>query len=249
MPNLNTLLQKCASDDERDDFIDGLFEILKKKVNAVLLFGPCNNEVAEKADSTYYYKKQNQDSFFSIHYQEDELAVLPAVIANTKRPKGKLKDKSVAEVYQAFLKDCYLYGTGTCQHYAILGAYFLAKEFEVELSIETIFSSKSHTYIRLHTNPEYVMDFWSPMFCEYDNTTEWNEFFGSTYMRNKDSTYRQDLKLTSTQLTTMSSGIFSETNKKQRLAMIEEVMAEAEKERALDQPEELSSSDKSGMVL
>lgn len=235
MSELNAKLQSYTAEYKKVDFMYEQFTQLKEKVDEVLLFGPCNNEEAEKAKKAYYSRrdKQGQYQFFSPEYTQEELKALPAVLASSLSLSADSKTMTEpAAVFEHFLKSAYLYGTGTCEVYSIVGAYFLATEFEVELSIETIYSDQSHTYIRLHTSPEFAMDFWSPMLCLYTDTVSWNEFFGSQYMRNSNSDIKQNIRLNREELLAMGERIFSEENTKRRLKIIDEVVLTVQQESA-----------------
>lgn len=139
-------------------------------------------------------------------------------------------------IYEDYLRRAYLFGTGTCEFFSIVGAYFLAREFDVRLSIETICSNESHTYIRLHTNPEYILDFWGEMVCKYDDNISWNEFFGLAYVRNGSTEFRQEIQLTSTQLIEMGARVFSNDNEIIRQNMIGRVRLMMAQELSLARP-------------
>ncbi|MCL9683853.1 hypothetical protein [Legionella maioricensis] len=255
MKELDITLQSYTADYKKVDFMYEQFLRLKEKVDEVLLFGPCNSDAAEEAKKVYYSRrdKQGQRPFFSPQYRKDKLDALPAVIASSlslsTAPQTMGKP---AEVYEHFFKLAYLYGTGTCEFYAIVGAYFLATEFDVELSIETIYSEQSHTYIRLHTSSEFAMDFWSPMLCLYTDTISWNEFFGSRYMRDAGSEIKQHIRLNKEELLAMGKRVFSEENTELRLHLIEEVLLLVRQEsgtEASDKESDLKSSECSGNAI
>ncbi|KTD34029.1 hypothetical protein [Legionella israelensis] len=226
MKNLNSILESLQND-EKADFLASLFATLQKEVNDILKFGACNNEIAEKTANVYYTRKKNK--FFAVHYKKDEMAALPAVIANDLCLTDSHTSKTDID-YKEILREAYLYGTGTCQSFAIVGAYVLAKKYEVNLSIETIFSYESHTYIRLHTQPEYIFDFWSPVACAYDDTINWNESVNYAYIRNSKVDYKTDIFLDSRQLIEMGSIIFTAENQNRRESNIKKVMNCADQE-------------------
>lgn len=225
MTSLNSLLKSYNSDDDKMNFMFDVFKTVKKKVDAVLLFGPCNNKDAEEASNVYYNKKNwKKNTLFSVKYQSNELKALPAVIANSLRPKDTTQINLLPSVlYKLYLQNAYLFGTGTCELYAVVGAYFLATEFDLDLSIETLYSNESHTYIRVHTEPEYIMDFWGSMACEYKDTLSWNEFFGEQFIRNKNSSTQKEIQLNSKELLNMGEDVFSEKNTLQRTRFINKV--------------------------
>jgi hypothetical protein len=244
MKELNRKLRSYNFDYQKVDFMYELFTQVQEKVDVVLLFGPCNNASAEKGKRTYYSRreKQGQSSFFSVQYSNDELDVLPAVIASSlSLSVDPVTMNESVEAYEHFLKSAYLYGTGTCEVYAIVGAYFLATELDVDLSIETIYSDQSHTYITLHSNPEFIMDFWSPMLCLHSDTVTWNEFFGSQYMRNSSSDIKQNIRLNKEGLLAMGERVFSEENTVRRLQIIEKVRLAVQKESTVENVSEKPS--------
>ncbi|WP_131781249.1 hypothetical protein [Legionella gresilensis] len=212
------------------------FTRLKKKVDKVLLFGRANSPIAERVASLYYINNdRNKNQFFPVNYSQSELDVLPAVIADSLRLSDK-EQRNVQKTiepfarYSKYFENAYLYGTGTCETYAIVGAYFLMVEFvDVELSIETLYSDQSHTYIRVHTTPEYIFDFWGNFLCEYTDTPTWNECVGECYPRNDKSRTKTVITFSDReQLITLGNDIFSEKNKERRLKIFNQV------ERLLD---------------
>ena len=237
MSALNSMLKSFDNNDDKLDYMYSIFTSIKRKVDAVLLFGPSNSPIAEQATNTFYNKKHFKNSLFPVTYTKKEIAVLPAVIATRMQLEEKSENVSPSEKYESYLKRAYLYGTGTCELFSIVGAYFLATEFDVEVTIETIMSNNTHTYIRLNTNPEYIMDFWATMFCEYDNSREWNDFFGLEYIRNKDSEFKKEIQLNSTELIALGNRIFTEKNTELRLKIINDVSAEVQKELSTVQPD------------
>ncbi|WP_133135552.1 hypothetical protein [Legionella rowbothamii] len=209
------------SAEEKFEFLYKLFEILNTEVKQILSFGPSNTVQAQKANDLYHFLKDRKN-FFPIQLHKDEFANLPTVFAQNllyandlnKADKANKTDK--ANIYEHYLQLALYYGTGTCEFFSIVGAYFLAKKYDINLSIETIFSDESHTYIRLHTNPEYILDFWSEMVCEYDDEVTWLEVLGPNYQR-KDATFKTELILNSNDLIAMGDRVFTEQNARIRL--------------------------------
>ncbi len=242
MKELNALLQSCTTDSEKIDFMYDEFIKLQSKVEEVLLFGPSNNDAAEEAKKVFYQReKQGQGSFFSGQYTNKERLALPAVIAQSLSLATESQIiESPAEQYESYLKSAYLYGAGTCEYYAIVGAYFLAVEFNVDLSIETIYSHESHTYIKLHTSPEFIMDFWSPMLCQHNDTVSWNEFFGFRYIRNSSSEIKENIQFNREELLALGARVFSEQNRELRLQIIDKVVLRAQQESAVKTSDENS---------
>ncbi len=241
---LNTEIQKCVDKDERLELMFSYFKKLKAKVDEILLFGPCNNAIAEETANAYYYKKQcqNKGSLFPVRYSKKELQALPAVIANKlSQSDDRLKTQGTTlNTFKEYFKRAYLYGTGTCEYYAIVGAYFLATEFDVSMSIETLYSTETHTYIRVHTTPEYIVDFWGELVCEYNDTLSWNEFFGE-FPRNSTSETKTNIHFSeSSQLIGLGKDIFSEQNEQQRLSILQQVKLLVAREHSSEVvPEEL----------
>lgn len=218
MPDLSLLLDEFSTFDEKQEFIYEVFTCIKSRVKEILSFDPCNNQIAHKAVATYYYNRQ-QNNFFPVNYRKDELEALPAVIANILclEADSKQRPADTLDLFERYFASGYLYGTGTCEVFAIIGAYILATEFDVKLSIETIYSNESHTYIRLHTNPEYIFDFWATMTCQHDDQLSWNEFFGEQYIRDEQAVLKTELVLNSEQLIEMGKSVFTEHNERLRV--------------------------------
>jgi len=214
---LDTVLQSITNPHEKTDFMERLFVQLNSRVQQILLFGPCNNSAAKKASNIYFQGKENR--LFPIKSQGQDLDALPAIIANLLTPNRNL----YLNDFEKYLKISFLYGTGTCEFFAIVGAYILATEFNVSLSIETAFADESHTYIRLHTTPEYIFDFWSQMACEYSDTVTWNETLGPTMLR-KNSELKINARYSSDELIAMGNKVFTEENQLLRLKIIQDVM-------------------------
>ena len=225
MPNLNLLLSSMENDDEKMDLMGELFNKIEEQVRQILLFGPSNTPQTERA--AFIYHDSRKRKFFPAQYRKVELEALPAVIANSfyyaEHECGAAFD------LQESMRAAFLYGTGTCECFSAVGVYLLAKEYDVKLSIETIFSNESHTYIRLHTQPEYIMDFWSSMLCTYSDNATWNEILGDTYPRSKEARYQTDTTLNSTQLLEIGAQVFTEGNTTRRVALIEAVNEKMDK--------------------
>lgn len=120
-----------------------------------------------------------------------------------------------------------------------MGAYFLATEFDVSMSIETLYSIETHTYIRVHTTPEYIIDFWGGLVCEYNDTVSWNEFFGE-FPRNETTTTKINIHFSDgSQLLDFGADIFSEHNKVMRANILEQVKILVAKE----QPSEVTEKE------
>lgn len=218
MPHLNELLQSKTDKLEKLEFIQDLFDKLSKQVNQILPFGPSNGSLAEKIAPFYY--NRNSPRFFAFKYQKEELEALSAVVAydlyaQTTHSKTVKQQTDVTQVhsfdFEEYMQSAFLYGTWTCEFFAVIGAYCLALEYDVELSIETIFSNESHTYLRLHTDPEYIFDFWSSMSCEYTDNITWHEVLGEPYKR-KNAEYKTDMTLNSAQIIEMAERIFTKEN-------------------------------------
>ncbi|WP_298627910.1 hypothetical protein [uncultured Legionella sp.] len=207
-----------------------LFNRIQIRVSEILIFGPCNSKAAQNASNVYYANQQKQQHFRLSPYTADECKALPAVIANTLCPRAENKQKllSAQEHFEQFFTNGYVYGTGTCEVFSIIGAYILATEFDFELSIETIYSHQSHTYIRLHTEPECIFDFWAIMMCRYNDTVSWNEFFGEQFIRNTEAVYKTDLILTSQQLIEMGQRVIIPHNKALRTIIHTSVLERVE---------------------
>ncbi|WP_419420519.1 hypothetical protein ACNVED_04250 [Legionella sp. D16C41] len=240
MSKLQAELNSYADNIDKFEFIYKCFTRLKEKVDKVLLFGKSNSPTAEKT-ADLYYKNNNRNQFFPINYSQRELDVLPAVIADNLRfnDEDLQAGQQTSEPYALFFKyfkDAYLYGTGTCENYAIVGAYMLATEFsDIKLSIETLYSDQSHTYIRVHTTPEYIFDFWGDFVCEYTDTLTWNECAGEFFPRNnQSSTETNIIFLNRAQLINLAENIFSEENEKRRLNIINQVNTLLNKEQQLE---------------
>lgn len=214
MPSINSLLDKCSTPDEKHELMHEIFNNIKNRVNELLSFGPCNNQMAQYACSAYYYNHQKRNNFSPIEYSLDECKALPAVIANILSLEKEKKQipPSAQERFEQYFASGYLYGTGTCEVFAIIGAYILATEFDVKLSIETIYSNESHTYIRLHTTPEYIFDFWGAMICPYDDQISWNEYFGEQFIRDEGANFETELVLNNKQLIDMGQRVLSDQN-------------------------------------
>lgn len=213
---MKTLCSTLApkSTEEKLEFLYNLFQDLNTELKKILIFGPCNTALAHKTNDLYHFFKR-RNTFFPIHLQNDELAILPTVFAQNQLYANEVIDKDdkkeTAKLYERYLQLALHYGTGTCEFFAIAGAYLLAKKYDINLSIETIFSEESHTYIRLHTHPEYILDFWSEMVCEYNDEITWLEVLGQNYQRRK-ATYKTELILNSNELIAMGERIFTEEN-------------------------------------
>jgi hypothetical protein len=218
MPDLSLILDAFSTLDEKHEFMNEVFIRIKTRVDEVLSFGPCNNQIAEKANSVYYYNRK-QTNFFPVNYRKDEREALPAVIANILclDAVSKQRPPETQDLFERHFASGYLYGTGTCEVFAIIGAYILATEFDVELSIETIYSNASHTYIKLHTNPEYIFDFWATMMCQHDDQLSWNEFFDESYIRDEQAVLKTEIVLNSGQLIEMGKSVFTEHNERLRV--------------------------------
>lgn len=214
MPSINALLDNYSTPDEKHELMYEIFNDIKNRVNELLSFGPCNNQVAQHACSVYYYNHQKKNNFFPVDYTLHECKALPAVIANilSLETAKKQTPSSALEMFEQYFTSGYLYGTGTCEVFAIIGAYILATKFDVTLSIETIYSNESHTYIRLHTTPEYIFDFWGAMMCPYDDQIAWNEYFGEQFIRNAGANFETDLVLNNKQLIEMGQRVLSDQN-------------------------------------
>lgn len=241
MPDLAKELQSYEDYEEKHEFIFNLYERIREKVAEILVFGPCNNNVANHSSNAYYFKKSNRARLFSVVFSEDDCKGLSAVIANHYFCEFNMPpNMSPMDQYEWSFKNAFIYGTGTCEQFAIVGAYFLALEYEVEVSIETIVSDETHTYIRIHTDPEVIMDFWGSFSCFYNDSITWNECLDSQFHRKKGVSYREELRVNSSQLIDMGTRIFTPENQLIRADMLEKVRAEAEQERA-----EMMSSKKS----
>lgn len=210
MPSICSLFARMP-DEEKFEFLYKLFLEINAEVKQILLYGPCNTPRVQKANNLCHALK-NQGKFFPIHFQKNELSALPTVFAQNLLYSAPNEDKEKAEdIYENYLQLAQQYGTGTCEFFSIVGAYLLAKKFDINLSIETIFSRESHTYIRLHTQPEYILDFWAEMVCEYHDEITWLEVLGPDYHL-KDATYKTELTLRSNDLIAMGERVFTETN-------------------------------------
>ncbi|STX27972.1 Uncharacterised protein [Legionella beliardensis] len=236
MLNLNAELNTFTDKEDQLDFMSDVFAKLKEEVDQVLLFGRSNSPTAERVANLNGNINKNQ--FFPINYSKEELAVLPAVIANSLRfsdeeQKTEQKPSEPLLRYAKYFADAYLYATGTCENYAIVGAYMLAAEFmDVELSIETLYSDQSHTYIRIHTTPEYIFDFWGDFVCEYTDTLTWNECAGRHYPRNETSYTKIDITFANrNELINLAEDVFTEKNNERRLKILDQVTTLIEKER------------------
>ena len=227
MASLNTLLQACSDNNEKLEFMYKFFEQIKIKVDEVLTFGAYNSAAAIRTRNKYVEPMElaGRNRFFKAHFEVSDLQVIPAILAGNKlfETEPKSMANTLEQNYEELLKIGYLYGTGTCEIFAIVGAYLMALEFDLDLSLETLYSDSSHTYIRVHTNPEYVIDFWGPMLCVYDDTVSWNEFFGQDLMRNEKATIKTDVKFNSDQLIALGHKIFTQDNLAQRLIIHHEI--------------------------
>lgn len=233
MPKLNDILQDYTTEMDREDFLWQLFKHIESEIKKILTFGPCNSDIAEKTATKYYAKRDitRPHRFFSTKYLRDETQSLPAVIANIHLLRAnKRLDGSAQERFIKHLQDGFIYGTGTCEVYSIVGAYVLAQHYDVSLSIETIYSSESHTYIRLHTSPEYIFDFWGQLMCNYTDTLSWNEFHGERYLRNHTSRVQHDISFQTSELLVMQHHVLNDEVRTQRERVIREVMDEVNKE-------------------
>ncbi|USQ14458.1 hypothetical protein J2N86_03810 [Legionella lytica] len=213
------LMQKSAED--KFEFLYGLFLELNAEVKTILSFGPCNTALVQKTDDLFHFLK-NKGTFFPFHLQKDELAIMPTIFAKNLLYSAKEDKEKTGNIYEHYLQLSLQYGTGTCEFFSIVGAYFLAKKYNVALSIETIFSQESHTYIRLYTQPEYILDFWAEMVCEYNDDVTWLEVLGPSYQR-RDATYRTDLVLNSKDLIAMGDRVFTEANASVRSKTLHEI--------------------------
>ncbi|STX52059.1 Uncharacterised protein [Legionella busanensis] len=242
MSKLKTELNSFIDKLDKLDFMSECFARLKEKVDEVLLFGKANSPIAERVVSLYCTNSNNnKNQFFPVNHSRKELDVLPAVIADSLRffDKEQRNLQKIIEpfsLYSKYFEDAYLYGTGTCENYAIVGAYFLMAEFDdIELSIETLNSDQSHTYIRVHTTPEYVFDFWGDFLCEYTDTPTWNECVGELYPRNDKSHTKINITFSNReQLINLGEDIFSKKNEEQRLKIINQVEILLDKEYQFD---------------
>ncbi|MBL7479130.1 hypothetical protein [Legionella bononiensis] len=227
MATLNTILQTCSDNDEKLEFMFKFFERIKIKVDEVLTFGAYNSAAAIRTRNKYVKQMElaGRDRFFKAHFDVVDLHAIPAILAGNKifEIEPKSMTNSPEQNYEEFLKIGYLYGTGTCEIFAIMGAYFMALEFDLELSIETLYSDSSHTYIRVHTNPEYIIDFWGPMLCVYEDTVSWNEFFGQALMRDGKATVKTEVKFNSERLIELGHRIFTQDNSEQRFIIHNEI--------------------------
>lgn len=213
MQHLNRLLKSKAPKD-RIVLLESLFKEISVEVDRIMAFGPCNKPLTEDAANVFF---SNKRGFFKAQYNEEEKAVLPAVIANhLMLNQNKDSDADAYAAYQEKLLRAYLYATGTCESFSILGAYLLALKYEVDLSIETIITQGAHTYIRLHTKPEFIFDFWSPTFGEYKDSISWNESVDYTYRRCPDSEYKTEIVLNQDDLQRMGRNVFNLENKEMR---------------------------------
>ncbi|KTD51288.1 hypothetical protein [Legionella quateirensis] len=227
MATLNTLLQTCSDNDEKLEFMFDSFERIKIKVDEVLTFGAFNSAEVIRARNKYVeqMKMAERNRFFRAHFEEADLQAIPAILAGYKifEDDSKSITSSPELHYEELFKIGYLYGTGTCEIFSIVGAYFMALEFELDLSLETLYSDSSHTYIRVHTNPEYIIDFWGPMLCFYDDTVSWNEFFGQDLLRNEKATIKKHVTFNSEQLIQLGHKIFTQDNLAQRSIIHKEI--------------------------
>ncbi|KTD35326.1 hypothetical protein Lmor_0773 [Legionella moravica] len=232
MPSLNTLLKTCSNKNEKLDLISEVFERIKLKVDEVLIFGACNSEVAIRARTRYFEQKElaTRNHFFKDNSENTGLKAIPLIVSHY--PIFEIPPQSMTtspeQYYEALLKTGYLYGTGTCEIFSIVGAYFMALEFDLELSLETLYSDSSHTYIRVHTDPEFIIDFWGPMFCVYGDTVSWNEFFGQDLMRDEKATIKTEVAFSSEQLIDLGNKIFTPDHLAQRLLIHQEIEEKAQ---------------------
>ena len=233
MPKLSSILAALKDSDKRSEFMCDLFDTLKKEVDAILLFGSCNNIKTTEASNAYYYRKRNKPTAFSCYYTQSELMHLPPVIANEIRLTecSNYQIKIPRERYSDYLKMAYLYGTGTCEFFAIVGAYVLSQRYEINLSIETIYSEESHTYIRVHGVQEYILDFWGGMVCDYSDDITWNEFFGMLYARNNKSSIKNEISLNERDLRTLGEEVFTNAHLQKREQVIAKVQERVQQER------------------
>jgi hypothetical protein len=227
MSNLNELLQ-TLSEKEQIRHINKLFERITEQVNSILSFGPSNKNIAEKTANVYFYRRKNK--FFLANYTVQEIKTLPAVISSAlKFYEPKYIASSALDEQRNLLKQAFLYATGTCESFAIVGAYYLSLIYDVELTIETIYSRESHTYIRLHTKPEFFLDFWTPSCGLYNNSFQWNTSVDNSYMRTKKSRFHSDISLNSLQIQELVVEFFNPENILQReihLAKVHELVSQ-----------------------
>lgn len=163
-----------------------IFQDVMNDVNACLCFGPCNSKVAEKI------KNQSVEPTFSFFRP-----ALPFQPKSTNEHQAAQAIFSYSRLYSydlgasrntndlthlvSIALQGFLSGTGTCETYAILGAYYLRQKYHFEVSIENIHSHLTHTYLVVHANPDYIFDFWSGILVRHGNWSEWNEAVNTEY--------------------------------------------------------------------
>lgn len=175
LPNLSDKIANLVSnpengktEDDIDDLMYDVFDEIKKQLRNVLCFGPSNSILAEKLKSRMLYEPR----FFNYKPSEENLV-------NAIRSQQKIDDELPPKLGSIDLEEMFLSGfisgTGTCEIFAIVAAVLLCSQYDVEVSIINIHSDLVHTFLKIHTNPAYIFDYWADfMIREYD-WTSWNE--------------------------------------------------------------------------
>lgn len=162
-----------------------LFEEIKREVHQCLIYGPCNSRAVQKLQYELWQAEASQRA-----PQIKEPHTLSTILArsfwskNISSSQTDLLDKLTDIAVQGFIS-----GTGTCEAYAVIGAIFLKRKrlHKVEVSIESIHSDLSHTYLIVHTDEkDYIFDFWSDAVLIKGNWIEWNEAIAYEYRYHKD---------------------------------------------------------------
>ncbi len=190
--NLNKLIRESLSQARRHSrpsrqniIMNEIYEKIQNDVDQCLLYGPSNAR---------YIHKQHSLSFFSLQQKKFFLNTSAASHSRMELTK-RIRNRSYSfEADQSEIKKLALEGfwsaTGTCETYAILGAMYLMKQYEVDVSIENIHSDLTHTFLRVHTEPdEYIFDFWSRAMIRYGDWVEWNETIDYEYRYTRNARF------------------------------------------------------------
>ncbi len=169
----------------QEEIMHRIYADVQREVEGWLIFGPCNTRAAEaqRLGSMRYKLFYPELKHRSIANCSSSL--LFDRIMNETYPKEPTPNKLCNIALRGIWS-----GTGTCETYAILGAIFLAQKFQVAVSIENIHSDLTHTYLKLHTEPqEYIFDFWSNGMIRYGDWVDWNESVDYEYRHQEATTF------------------------------------------------------------
>lgn len=211
--HLSLLIDAQKSEEAIERLMETVYQDLQTETNQIICLGPQNNASAEKVSSVFYHNRQHPEA--RLAYPQASLKSLKAVISSDLLHQHKryaLGEKDL----ESLATEAFLYGTATCQGYAALSAILFAQRFHASLSIYTLSSDESHTFLVLDTNPPYLFDFYSEGLCRMGNWRDYNEMVSYPYRMQDSATLRIDSLYTSQFLCDVGERLFTQENQAKR---------------------------------